>query len=292
MAEFSKAIDILLILKLRNEPLFQSWLDEETLTDCLLEDMLNGEVFATIWAGCVYFYYQGKMLFAYDGTFKACLAKAFVPQYDGFEHIEMMDETELAGMKHHVDFRDAYEKIKMRFLFWEDTDVSARFYPFSFAAYPCEQYFVLDTRIEWDTEIQVVVPHCFLLMDAHAGRLLFCAAMKYSGMEGPLEYDVKELTYQLERYRDRIAEQRDDIIEQYGQYTRAMEALTGIGLPAPTGVCGDCGLLIYGFDEDQQNGKLKKITDSLTEMGWSVCAVRDIEDVTPETLFTRLARGV
>ena len=77
----------------------------------------------------------------------------------------------------------------------------------------------------------------------------------------------------------------------FDSHTRAMQALTGISLPAPTSVCDDCGLLIYGFDEDQKNGKLRKITVSLTKMGWPVYAVENITDVDPETLFKALAKG-
>ena len=301
MAYFSKHIDMKFIEKLRDEPLFQSWLDEETLQSCLLEDMLKGEVFATIRDRCVEFFYGGFPLFTYDGTFKACLLEAFVPQVNdelSGEFLEVensgdfvnVDETTLACMKQHMNFKDAYEQIKMRRLYaGEEGPNLTEFYKFSFAAYPCEWYFVLDTAIELDSTWEDWI--ALLLMDAHTGKLLFCASQFYSHMRMTAEEEAADWMERLERYRARIAKQRKVIIEQYGVYVRAMQALTSIEIPAPTCLCDDCGLLIYGFDEDQKNGKLKKITDSLTKMGWLVYAVEDVGDVDPETLFTQLAKG-
>ena len=279
MAEFSKAIDMRIIEKLRGEPLF---------TERLFEDIITGRVFPSIRDGYVKFHYGGTFMFRYDGAFATICQVGFVPQADD-EFIDV-DETLLAGMKPQARFVDAYEQIRYRCM-WSSGlrggDVPA-LYKFSFAAYHCEWYFVLDMGDLLGGHLYYYNSHDLLLMDAHTGRLLFCRAVSYSDMQLALAEEVKNIADQLEEYRNLIAKHRDEIISWYGQYTRAMQALTGIGLPAPTGVCGDCGLLIYGFDEDQQNGKLKKITDSLTKMGWPVCAVRDISDVTPETLFTRL----
>jgi len=282
MAEFSKAIDMRIIEKLRGEPLFQSWLDEETLADCLLEDMLKGEVFAAIRDGYVEFYCHGQPLYLYwGGVFYAVSQCVFMPQGDKHGYVT---ETELAGMKHHVRFQDAWEQTKMLCYCWAVNAGVCALYKYSFAAYPCERYFVLDVEIFLGMSLSTCEKIDLLLMDAHTGKLLFCETMNYADTQ-----EVKRIAGQLERYRDRIAEQRDAIIEQYGEYTQTMAALTGIEIPAPTGVCDDCGLLIYGFDEDQKNGRLRKVMDGLTKMGWPVYAVEDIGDVTPETLFKALA---
>jgi len=297
MGDFSKAIDMQLIEKLRNEPLFQSWLDEETLADCLLEDMLKGEVFPSIGDRGIRFYYRDESLFTYDGTFKSCARYAFVPQVDAWAgkvvgrdetttlELVDVDEAMLVGMKQQMTFQDAYKQIKERcgkFDGMPTTDISA-FYRFSFAAYPCERYFVLNINIWWGTMIHL------LLMDAITGRLLFCQAKPYSLMTPwTPAMEVKFISGDLGHFRNRIAKKRDAIIAYYTDYARAMQALTGIEILAPTGVCGDCGLLIYGFDEDQKNGKLKKIMDSLTKMGWPVYAAGGIGEVDPETLFTKL----
>jgi len=265
MKRFNRSIDMKIIEKLRDEPLF---------TECLLPDILDGEVFPTIAYGDVYFYYKGQYPYVYmNGKFVATLSRPFQ-----------------APMATQQDYLDAYwEIMALNSLFAMPVQEGvSELYKFSFASYLCEWYFVLDTAIELlDDDLDRLMN--LLLMDAHTGKLLFVAVQHYADMKLPPEKEVKNIADELERYRDQIATHRDAILDWYGEYTQTMAALTGIEIPAPTGVCDDCGLLIYGFDEDQKNGKLRKIMDSLTKMGWPVYAVEDIGDVTPETLFKALA---
>jgi len=283
MADFGWTIDMEIIEKLRGEPLFQR---------CLLPNILDGEVFPTIRDGHLSFYYRDIILFTYDGTFTTNLQYAFVPQVNNA--YQNVDETTLAGMKHHVHFQNAYSLIVDRCIHdqWgKEMDMGvSNFYRFSFATAFADRYFLLARGIVLNTETDDEATDC-LLMDRKTGRLLFCMIKCYSNMENTQKYEVEEIVEPLKRYRDLIAKQRQAIIDWYGEYVRAIEVLTGIWLPAPTCLCDDCGLLICGFDEDQEKGKLKKIVDSLTEMGWPVYAIENIGDVTPEKLFKALARG-
>jgi len=291
MADFGWTIDMEIIEKLREEPLF---------IQRLLPDILEGEVIPSIGhRGVVYFYYWGRFLFSYDGAFKTSLRTVVLSQAED-EH-EHVDETALAGMKLRANFLDDYEEIKAycaRKSWRRRTDIDF-FWPWiSFAAKARSRYSLLDLDVELDSEMWEepwwdIYADDMVLMDAKKERLLFCMWKHYGDMEGSPDYEAGNIAGQLAYRRDLIAGQRDAILDWYGEYTRAMEALLGIAVPAPICVCDDCGLVIHGFDEDQRNGKLKKILDSLTEMGWPVYAEEENHEfiLTPEKLFKALARG-
>lgn len=322
MSEFSRTIDLKIIEKLR---------DEELFTKHLLPDIIDGKVFPAIRGGYVSFYYKGGSLFTYDGAFKTHIKYAFVPQGNENGYV---GENSLADMKQQVAFRAAYEQIKARCAQYAGLEAAgvSELHKFSFAAYPAEWYYLLDTEIALDAsmrqdeaadealalseedkaqeidtfsspelEEQPAPPTKkratdridLLLMNAKTGRLLFCEAKLFSNKELTSTAKGKNVVDQLERYRGQIADKRDAIIAQYGAYARAMEALTGINIDTSTGLCDGCGLLIFGFDQDQKGGKkLETIKKWVTDKGFPVYAIGNIKGIDPETLFTQLAKGV
>jgi len=128
-----------------------------------------------------------------------------------------------------------------------------------------------------------------LLMDA-TGRLLFCEAKHFSNAELTATKG-QNIVEQLGRYRGQIERKGHIIIEEYRKYVTAVNVLFGLNLPEPKSLCDDCGLLVFGFDADQEDGKkLRGIKERVTAEGFPLYPIGDIKGIkSSKTLFTELA---
>jgi len=313
MADFSRSINQSIIDNLKKEKLF---------IKCLRPDIEAGQVFMAIRGGYVSFYYKGGSLFTYKGkrkgVFESHFKYAFVPQPINTPYVR---ENKLADMTQRDNFTDAYEQIKERCALYAGLEAAgvSELHRFSYAKKPRGQYVLLDTEIALDavndkaadaalaisegdrahdtkvyaspenqstlTEKKRSTDRIDMLLMNEEGRLLFCEAKHFSNAE--LASAVED---QLRRYRNQIEAKRSDIIAQYREYVTSVNQLLDLKLLPPRELCDNCGLLIFGYDSDQERGRLAEIRARVKANGYPVYTMGNISGIkTAETLFTALA---
>jgi len=85
--------------------------------------------------------------------------------------------------------------------------------------------------------------------------LLFCEAKHFSNPEiwpGPGDKDPKVIS-QLNGYNEQISNKRDSILKEYAVAFCMYSQLFGVKLNDPEIVCNKCGLLIFGYNKQQQD---------------------------------------
>ncbi len=75
------------------------------------------------------------------------------------------------------------------------------------------------------------------------------------------EEEAPKVVDQLERYRNHLKTQ--PVLEQYNNYVATMNKIFGCNLPVPINIDREPRLYLFGFDRDQEQGKLKKTEAAL-----------------------------
>jgi hypothetical protein len=292
MANFKRGMTELLLNKLKHEELFKSK---------LLPDMEKGEVFFAIRHGYCSFYHRGSSLFSYDdGGFSTHIKFGFVPRIEKESYIT---EDRLRTIGVETSFKDSYDKIKERAAKYsgiEAEGVSALYYFAPAAKNKDERYFLVDIEVFLDSakdkenqseesqrlragQIDI------LLYDNLERRLLFCEAKHFSNGElWAGEGRSPKVVEQLEKYNMQIASHETAILDALKNTFEEYNILLGTNLSAPTSVCPKCGLLVFGFDNNQKDKIRELLIDNGNLKGYNHYAKGGIRDINLETLFNRL----
>ena len=97
-----------------------------------------------------------------------------------------------------------------------------------------------------------------LLFDTESRTLKFVEAKHFSNPE-IWSTKTPKVINQIKRYEEQITTKKAEIIGEYTKYVKIVNDIFGKNLPLPIDVEDKVTLLIFGFDRNQQQGRLKEL---------------------------------
>ena len=290
-AKFQRGLKPEIIDMLKNDPLFLKKLKG---------DCEKGDVFPAVRGGYMSFYYKGGSLFTYDykpKMFATHIKYALVPTEDTKDNYVTSEELRNAKLEH--NFVQAYESIKRRCELHAGNNEAAgmsKLYKFSPVSKVenLNRFYLVDIEIAFtadndERKRKTTDRIDILLYDNDEKRLLFCEAKHFSnGDVRAGKNRTPAVVPQLARYNDQIEEKKEQILEQYAQHFEVLHDLFGVNLNPPEKIYPFCGLLLFGFDDDQKKGRLKKHLHSLE--GHKFYTIGDPAGISAETLYKELIK--
>lgn len=249
-------------------------------------DCKDQNVFLAIRNNQIDFYHKGGRLFCFDRNgFKTHLKYASVITANGRDYLT---ESELSGYRLASDFETNYQRIKencSNYSGIEASGVSDLYHKHSYLS--SSNVVVLDIEVSFESldEQKKQDRIDILLYNKNSQTLQFVEAKHYSNKE-IWSKPTPEVISQIERYESQIAERKSEILTEYSEYTRTLNRILNISLPEPTDIEDKVTLLIFGFDNDQKNGRLKKLITGKTEYsGVKNYSIGNIKQVVIENLW-------
>ena len=106
----------------------------------------------------------------------------------------------------------------------------------------------------------------------------------------PKEYHP---TYVADGNDDEIEKRYDEILDVYTEYIKNLnkifDEIIDNPIPTPTSILPKCGLIIFGFDDDQKNGRLQKnIDNKIKEENIRVYSIGQESKIDIKTLYNKM----
>lgn len=268
MGTFVRRLDQAILEKLQREPLFKE----------LEKDIKNGKVFPAIRDNRVDFYHGGGKLFSYASTgFLTHIKYASVISSPK----SYVRQGELPSLSPIASFADegVYSRIKENCALYSGVEAQGvadilRLFGkhvdgktlsiipldieicFDASSQDSDEPFESDPPRRKQDRIDI------LFYDIENQSLRFCEAKHYSNGELWSKASTPpRVAGQLSRYNKQIAKCEEHILAQYRNYISLMNQLLGISMPEPLSIdpVVPVFLLVFGFDRDQQNGRLTQL---------------------------------
>ena len=241
------------IVRLRCDKLF---------TERLELDIQKRIVFPAIRRGRVDFYQKGGKIFSYQNEFYTHKKYTAAIRSDK----DYISESDLQQNKVEVitNFFDGYEQIKENCSLYpgvEAEGVSRIYHKYPFTNND-SGVVVLDIEISFEatSEERSQDRIDILLFNKKTQELRFYEAKHYSNSElWAVEGTLPRAVSQIQRYEKQIQEEGKGILSEYCNYIRIVNELFGCGLPEPKSIDNKVTLLVFGYDRDQQRGRMQKI---------------------------------
>lgn len=247
--------------------LLQSLKKEALFKNKLKKDCQSQKVFLALRNVNIDFYHKGGRLFEFDQRgFHTHLKYAAVIPKQGKDYLT---EKELSKPKAKYqlasNFIKSYSRIKencSNYSGKEALGVSCLYHKHSY--HSMEEVVVLDIEISFeglsDDKIKTQDRIDILLFNKKTTELQFVEAKHYSNKEIWSDKDsIPKVISQLDKYEKQIKSKKQTIINEYSDYVHLLNSIFQISLPNPTMINDRVKLLIFGFDRDQQNGRLKDL---------------------------------
>lgn len=225
----------------------------------LKKDIENGVVFPAIRPkNLIDFYYKGGRLFQYDNKeFNTHIKYAAVIDKRKNDYLK---ESEL---KHSIlapDFSTSYPRIKENCALYagdEAKGVSNIYHKYSYATGKHE-IVVLDIEVSLSSpeDDKTLDRIDILLYNTAEKKLKFVEAKHYSNKE-IWSKTIAKVINQIDRYENQIKIRKTEIISGYNNYIIIANDLFNIKLPDVQDIDERVTLLIFDFDNNQKNGRLK-----------------------------------
>jgi len=292
LSKFSRRLDQNIINKLKAEPLF---------SDCLLPDIEKGHVFPAVRNNRVHFYCGGRRLFEYTASgFRTHVkfASVLIGKRNGY-----IDESQLNGVKPISRFTDGYEAIKEvceKYAGEEAKGISSIISRPEIHTRSTIDRWIIPLDVEAcfnksnDDEDDTVDRIDIVFLDADTQRLRFCEAKCYGNRELWSKRGTRpRVATQLDEYNKQINERRDEIVQAYVAHVQALKALLGWDLPEPISIDDEVPLflLVFGFDADQRDGRLKGLLlQDGSLKGYYSYECGDPASMVLENMWTRVKR--
>lgn len=235
---------------------------EKLFRQRLLSDIASGSVFPALRNNEVDFYYAGGKLFSFKSEFQTHHKYAAVLDTGK----TYLTESTLKSALPIRDFSKAYDAIKDNCesrAGVEASGVAALYAEHSYARNKHRSGPVLlDIEVQFPTEsVKLKRDRVDLLLYIPKSRtLLFCEAKHYSNSEIWAKAGSRpKVVRQILRYQKKISSRTPEILEAYSSYVRHVNDIFGLDLALPLRVHPDVLLLIFGFDDDQKKGRLKRL---------------------------------
>ena len=223
------------------------------------QDCKNQNVFLAIRDNRIDLYHKGGKLFTYDRNgFKTHLKYASVISSNGKDYLT---EAELSDYKLASDFESNYLRIKencSNYTGIEASGVSEIYHKHSYLS--DSNVVVLDVEISFESLNQENNQDRIdiLLFNKESKTLQFVEAKHFSNNEIWSRTTPKVIS-QIKRYKSQLAKRKNEILSEYIDYIKVINGIFNIALPEPEEVDDNVTLLIFGFDNDQKKGRLKKL---------------------------------
>jgi hypothetical protein len=263
-------------------------------------DCIDQKVFMAIRTDKIGFYHKGGLLFSFEGKngFKTHIKYAAVIEPNGKG--AYLNETELKDLKLSNNFESTYPRIKencSKYSGIEASGVSDIYHKYSY--FSGNDVVVLDIEVSFKSNDLLVNDELtntkttkqdridILLYKKSTNTLQFVEAKHYSNKE-IWSTTTPKVIGQIKKYEDQIQQNRDDIIIQYKKYVTILNHLFNIGLPLPKEIDPKVTLLIFGFDRDQLNGRMKElIFNKNAYKDIMLYPIGNISGINTETLWKR-----
>lgn len=239
-----------LVIKLENSDLWNNQIKQ---------DCLNQEIFCAIRKNQIDFYYKGGRLFNFDiNGFKTHVKYAAVIEPNGKDYITQDD---MKKFKLATDFESNYKRIKencSKYSHVEALGVSEIYHKNSYLS--SNNVVVLDIEVSFKslTEGTKQDRIDILFYNKETATLQFVEAKHYSNTEIRSKTEPKVIS-QIKKYENQIMTRKNEILIEITNYIKILNSIFKINLPEPKGIDPKVTLLIFGFDEDQEKGNLKKL---------------------------------
>ncbi|WP_045217357.1 hypothetical protein [Desulfonatronovibrio magnus] len=250
------------------------------------QDCVNGEVFLAIRDNRIDMYHKGGKLFGYDRKgFKTHLKYASVISHNGSDYLT---EKELSDYKLASDFEENYQRIKencSNYSGYESEGVSRLYHKHSYLSN--SKVVVLDIEISFSsTEDDNTHDRIdLLLFNIDTKSLQFVEAKHFSNKE-IWSKSTPKVVRQINRYESQLAKSKISILSEYANYVDEINNIFNLSLPKPETIDDKVTLLIFGFDRDQKNGRLKKLViDNSAYSGIKMYSIGNIKEVVPENIW-------
>ena len=281
-------------MKRRLEKLIEDKLISSSLWSNEIEqDCKNQNVFLAIRDNRIDLYHKGGKLFTYDRSgFKTHLKYASVISSNKKDYLT---EAELLDYKLASDFESSYLRIKencSNYTGIEALGVSEIYHKHSYLS--DSNIIVLDVEISFeslnDENNQDRID--ILLFNKDSRTLQFVEAKHFSNNEIWSRTTPKVIS-QIKRYESQIAKRKPEILSEYIDYIKIINRIFSLILPEPVEVDNNVTLLIFGFDNDQKSGRLKKlILQNRKYTGIKNYSIGNIKKVVPDNLWGVQSKSV
>lgn len=233
------------ISEIINAPLFK---------DRLKDDVLSGKVFPAFRKSYMDFYHMGGRLFNYkNGVFRTHYKYASVLTSTG----DYVSEADLKDIQKVDNFRDGYEQIKgncAKYSGVEDKGISDIYHKHSYANSK-QNVVVLDIEASFGkNRIDL------LLFNKTERKLRFYEAKHFTNSELWSKAGSKpKVVKQILKYKKEINDPKNEILTAYSKYVGLANDLFGLNLDKPVEIDHEVALLLFGFDANQRDGRLKDL---------------------------------
>jgi len=250
------------------------------------QDCKKQNVFLTIRDNRIDLYHKGGKLFTYDSSgFTTHLKYASVITVNRKNYLT---ESELSASKLASNFETNYERIKencSNYSGIEASGVSDLYHKHSYLS--DSNVVVLDIEISFESlnEENKQDRIDFLLLNNKSKTLQFVEAKHFTNKE-IWSKATPEVISQIKRYELQIAKRKASILLEYAEYVKVVNKIFRISLPEPTNIETKVAVLIFGFDNDQKNGRLKKLIIQNREYaGIKNYSIGNIKKIVPDNLW-------
>ena len=274
---FKRKLDKTIIDNLQNTNLWS----EKIKKDCNRQ-----KVFLAIRDNLIDFYHRGGRLFCFDKQgFKTHIKYASVIPKTGKDYLT---EPELSDYKLAADFKTNYHRIKencSNYSGIEAAGVSALYHKHSYLS--DNNIIVLDIEVSFESfnEENTQDRIDILLYKKDTQTLQFVEAKHYSNSE-IRSRTTPGVIDQVNKYESQILKRRTEILSGYTEYLKIVNNIFNISLPKPKTIEDKVILLIFGFDQDQKTGKLKKmVTENSKYSGIKNYSIGNIKKVVMENFW-------
>jgi hypothetical protein len=274
---FKRKLDKTIIDNLQNTNLWS----EKIKKDCNRQ-----KVFLAIRDNLIDFYHRGGRLFCFDKQgFKTHIKYASVISKTGKDYLT---EPELSDYKLAADFKTNYHRIKencSNYSGIEAAGVSALYHKHSYLS--DNNIIVLDIEVSFESfnEENTQDRIDILLYKKDTQTLQFVEAKHYSNSE-IRSRTTPGVIDQVNKYESQILKRRTEILSGYTEYLKIVNNIFNISLPKPKTIEDKVILLIFGFDQDQKTGKLKKmVTENSKYSGIKNYSIGNIKKVVMENFW-------
>jgi len=220
----------------------------------------NKPVFLAIRDNEIDFYYKGGRLFNFTNSgFKTHIKYASVISAKGKDYLT---ENELTNYRLASDFETDYNRIKencSNYSGVENAGISELYHRHSYLSY-MDNVIVLDIEVSFESLSKEKKQDRIdiLLFNKEKQILQFVEAKHYSNSE-IWSNTTPKVIGQIKRYEDQINHGKKNIIGQYKEYVKILNRIFGVSLPEPNDIEPKVTLLVFGFDRDQEQGRLKNL---------------------------------
>ena len=274
-------------------------LKKPLFNECLLPDIKKGEVFPAVRENRIDFYYKGGCLFSFKRpTFKTHYKYASVIRNDSGS--DYVSEKNLHAIK---KFKEGYERIKDNCAHY--SGVEAQGVSRLYGNYSCAKRHRASNVVVLDIEVflrrgrepEEVEPGAdsqresdridLLLFDTNRRWLRFFEVKDYSNKDIRISENAQKVAEQMDGYEKRLNTAKAEILAAYKEHVGIINKLfkPAKKLPMPQAIDPTPGLLMFGYDLDQHDGKLRDIVNHLEKRGIFVYTKGDINNLKPSTLF-------